>query len=164
MKSYEGKQPLYFATPSPQLIHALHTALHQLLLSSPSNLPSPESSVKALAARFEAHSAASDRIKAHMTDKLGLQQLATRPECAAHGMTAFWLPDGVEGPPLLKKLSEKGVVFAAGLHKEIKAKYARLGHMGVSVMDKGRGDIDKALKALEESLAELGYKPEQAAS
>lgn len=151
MKNYEAKQPSYFATPSPQLIHALHTALHQLLSSAPS-------ASEALSARFSQHRAVSDRIKAHITETLGLKQLAVRPEVAAHGMTAFWLPDGVAGPDLLKKLAEQGVVFAGGLHKDVKAKYARFGHMGVSVMNEQRGDVDKALKALDGALVELGYK------
>ena len=160
MKNYEAKQPSYFATPSPQLIHALDTALRQLLSSSDAS----SSSAEALSTRFARHRAASDRIKSHVTEKLRLPQLAVRPECAAHGMTAFWLPDGVAAPDLLKKLSEKGVVFAAGLHKEVKTKYARFGHMGVSVMDERRGDVDKALKALEEALAELGYEPSKASA
>ena len=38
MKNYEAKKPSYFATPSPQLIHALHTALKQILAEqSPKN-------------------------------------------------------------------------------------------------------------------------------
>ena len=155
MKNYEAKQPSYFATPSPQLIHALNTALRQLLSSS----SSASSTAETLRARYAHHRATSDSIKSFITEKLGLKQLATRPECAAHGMTAFWLPEGVQAPELLKQLSEKGVVFAAGLHKDVKAKYARFGHMGVSVMDEHRGDVQKALKALEESLDALGYKP-----
>lgn len=39
----------------------------------------------------------------------------------------------------------------------IKTKYFRIGHMGVTVTDKSRGDIDTILKALKESLAECGY-------
>ena len=163
MKNYEMKQPSYFATPSPQLIHALDTALQQLLGSSDTP-PSADAAAAALDARFARHRAASDRIKAHVTDKLQLRQLAVRPECAAHGMTAVWLPDGVAAPALLKKLADRGVVFAAGLHKEVKAKYVRFGHMGVSVMDDARGDVDKALTALDESLAELGYEPGKAAA
>ena len=160
MKNYEAKQPSYFATPSPQLVHALHTALRQALQTS----DSASSTEAVLGARYARHRAASDRVKAHVTERLQLKQLAARPECAAHSMTAFWLPDGVTAPELLKKLAEKGVVFAGGLHREVKEKYARFGHMGVSVMDEGRGDIDKALTALEEALGELGYKPEKAAA
>ena len=161
MKNYEAKQPSYFATPSPQLVHALNTALRELLLV-PQGLPSDAHAVaETVAVRVARHREVSDRIKAHLEQKLQLKQLAVRPECAAHGMTAVWLPDGVAGPELLKRLSDRGVVFAGGLHKDVKTKYVRFGHMGVSVMDEQRGDVDKALRALEESLAELGYKPSQ---
>jgi alanine-glyoxylate transaminase/serine-glyoxylate transaminase/serine-pyruvate transaminase len=49
-------------------------------------------------------------------------------------MTAIYLPENVKAPDLLPNLLKKGVIFAGGLHKEIAAKYIRLGHMGVSVV------------------------------
>jgi alanine-glyoxylate transaminase/serine-glyoxylate transaminase/serine-pyruvate transaminase len=49
-------------------------------------------------------------------------------------------------------------VFAGGLHKEIATKYIRFGHMGVSVTDGKRGDIERAIEALKEGLVEVGYK------
>ena len=144
MQAYETKKPAYFATPSPQLIHALHTSLMQTL-SQP------------LSSRFAAHAAASARFKAHAA-ALGLRQLASGEECQAHGMTALWLPEGVEATELLPRVLDKGVIFAAGLHKDCKGKYFRVGHMGVSVMDEKRGDLERAMKALEEGLVEAGYK------
>jgi alanine-glyoxylate transaminase / serine-glyoxylate transaminase / serine-pyruvate transaminase len=142
MQNYEAKKPSYFATPSPQLIHALHTALTQILS-------------KPLDERFAKHKAVSERIKSHV-DKLGLKQLASKPENQANGMTAIWLPEGVSPPEVLPLLSQKGIVFAGGLHKEIATKYIRFGHMGVSVMeDEKRGDIKKALDALDASLGEV---------
>ncbi len=74
-------------------------------------------------------------------------------------MTAIYLPEGVQAPEILPNLIKKGVIFAGGLHKEIAAKYIRFGHMGVSVTNPKRGDIEKALEALKESLADAGYKP-----
>ena len=53
---------------------------------------------------------------------------------------------------------KKGIIFAGGLHKEIAAKYIRFGHMGVSVTDPKRDDIDRALQALKDTLVEVGYK------
>ena len=53
---------------------------------------------------------------------------------------------------------KRGVIFAGGLHKEIAAKYIRFGHMGVSVTDPNKNDIDRALQALKEGLQEVGYK------
>ncbi|SLM34483.1 plp-dependent transferase [Lasallia pustulata] len=143
MQNYEAKKASYFATPSPQLIHALHTSLTQIL-----SIP--------LSTRFAAHRAVSQRIKSTVAS-LGLKQLATKPENQANAMTAIYLPEGVTAPELLPNLLKKGVIFAGGLHKEIGAKYIRFGHMGVSVMDEKRGDVDRALEALKGGLAEAGY-------
>lgn len=146
MQNYEAKKPSYFATPPTQLINALHTALTQIV-SRP------------LSERFATHHEQSLRVKKAITD-LGLKQLATRPENQANGMTAIYLPNDLKPPEILPNLLKKGVIFAGGLHKEIAAKYIRFGHMGVSVMDPKRDDIDKALKALKEGLTEVGYKVE----
>lgn len=140
MRNYEAKKPSYFATPSPQLIHALHTSLTQIL-----SIPLEE--------RFAKHKEVSRYIKTRVAE-LGLKQLASEEASQANGMTAIYLPEGVTVPVLLPKLLAKGVVFAGGLHKECAAKYFRFGHMGVSIMDGGLGHVDKALKALEEALAE----------
>lgn len=144
MQNYEARKPSYFATPSPQLVHALHTSLGQIL-SRP------------LSERFAAHKAASAKVKKAVAD-LGLKQIAADPANQANGMTTIYLPEGVAVPTILPALMKKGVVFAGGLHKEIATKYIRIGHMGVSVMDQNRGDIERAVKALEEGLLEVGYK------
>jgi len=147
MRNYEAKKPSYFATPSPQLVRALHISLQQIL-SEP------------LPLRFEAHKAVSKKVKSAI-ESLGLRQLANAPEDQAHGMTAIYLPEGVTAPDLLAKLLAKGVVMAGGLHREIATKYFRFGHMGVSVMKGDLGHIDKAITALEGALAELGYQKAQ---
>ena len=144
MQNYEAKKASYFATPPVQLIHALHTTLSQIL-SQP------------LSERFAVHHETSHRIKETITS-MGLKQLASKPENQANGMTAIYLPEGVKAPEILPNLMKKGVIFAGGLHKEIAAKYIRFGHMGVSVTDPDRGDIEKALEALKGSLADAGYK------
>jgi alanine-glyoxylate transaminase/serine-glyoxylate transaminase/serine-pyruvate transaminase len=144
MQNYEAKKPSYFATPPPQLIHALHTSLTQIL-SRP------------IEQRFADHKAASQKIKKAVAD-LGLKQLASKPENQANGMTAIYLPEGIAPPDVLPNLAKKGVIFAGGLHKEIATKYIRFGHMGVSVTDPNRPDINKAIDALKDSLVEVGYK------
>jgi alanine-glyoxylate transaminase/serine-glyoxylate transaminase/serine-pyruvate transaminase len=120
MQNYEQKKPSYFATPSPQLVHALHTSLTKIL-------------AKPLEERFEQHKAVSAKVKAAVKE-LGLKQLATDPKLQANGMTAIWLPESLTPASILPNLLEKGVVFAGGLHKEIATKYIRFGHMGVSVV------------------------------
>lgn len=140
MQNYENNKPSYFATPPTQLIHALHTTLTQI-------------TSRPLAERFAVHAKASDKVKATIA-QLGLSQLASSPEAQAHGMTAIYLPEGLTPPDVLPGLLKRGVIFAAGLHKEIATKYIRFGHMGVSVTDPNRKDIDNALAALKEALAE----------
>lgn len=120
MKNYEAKKPSYFATPSPQLVHALNTALTQIL-------------AKPISERFAKHAEASDRIKKAVSD-LGLRQVAEKPEDQAHTMTAIYLPETVKATDILPALAKRKVVFAGGLHKEIAPKYIRFGHMGVSVV------------------------------
>ncbi|KAI9664809.1 MAG: hypothetical protein M1821_006257 [Bathelium mastoideum] len=144
MQNYEAKKASYFATPSPQLIHALHTALTQILS-------------KPLSERFATHRNVSQKIKKTVTD-LGLKQLASKPENQANGMTTMYLPEGLTPPEILPNLLKRGVIFAPGLHKEIATKYIRFGHMGVSVTDPKRNDIDRALESLKAGLADVGYK------
>ena len=142
MQNYEAKKASYFATPSPQLIHALHTALTQILKEP-------------LSERFAKQKAASQKIKSQI-DELGLEQLASKPENQANGMTAIWLPEGVSPPDILPLVNKKGFIFAAGLHKDIAAQYIRIGHMGVSAIgDEKRGELEKAVKALSDSLWEI---------
>jgi alanine-glyoxylate transaminase / serine-glyoxylate transaminase / serine-pyruvate transaminase len=142
MQNYEAKKPSYFATPPTQLIHALHTSLTQVLCQP-------------LSHRFEQHKKVSRKVKKAVEEELGLKQLASKPENQATGMTAMYLPEGLTPPEILPSLVKKGVVFAGGLHREIATKYIRFGHMGVSVMDEGRGEIDRAIQALREGLAEV---------
>lgn len=144
MQNYEAKKPSYFATPSPQLVHALHTSLTQILS-------------KSLDERFATHKETSQNVKKAVAD-MGLKQLASKPENQASGMTAIYLPEGMTPPEILPSLLKKNIIFAGGLHKEIATKYIRFGHMGVSVTDPKRGDIDKAISALKDSFAEVGYK------
>jgi alanine-glyoxylate transaminase/serine-glyoxylate transaminase/serine-pyruvate transaminase len=136
MQNYEAKRPSYFATPPTQLIHALHTTLSQL-------------TSRPLSERFAIHRAVSQRVKKVVAD-LGLEQLARKPENQANAMTTVQLPEGLTPPDILPALLKRGVVFAGGLHKEVGSRYIRFGHMGVSVTDPGRDDIDKAISALKE--------------
>lgn len=148
MQSYEARKPSYFATPPTQLIHALHTTLTQVL-SRP------------LSERFDQHKKMSQKVK-NAVEELGLKQVAAKPENQANGMTAMYLPEGITPPEILPGLVKRGVVFAGGLHKEIASRYIRIGHMGFSVMDEGRGDVERAIEALRAGLEEVkGVKGEK---
>ena len=64
-------------------------------------------------------------------------------------MTAIYFPDGLTAPDIIPRLLEQGVVVAGGLHKEIKDKYFRIGHMGITAVDTTtRQDLDKVKNAL----------------
>ncbi|CAG8524203.1 10997_t:CDS:2 [Paraglomus occultum] len=144
MNAYEAKRPSYFATPPVQLIYGLHTSLKQLTATS-------------LEARFEQHKTVSDMIK-RTFDELGLKMLPKSLDMAAHGMTAAYYPEGIQGLDLLRKMSAHNIVAAGGLHKAIASKYFRIGHMGISVVESERQHIQQVLDALKASLHELGYK------
>ncbi|OCH91000.1 PLP-dependent transferase [Obba rivulosa] len=142
MQSYEKGSAAYFATPPVNLIYAYHVSLTQITKQSPS-----------LEERFKLHKEASQRVKGAAAE-LGLEQLPLDPAFAANGMTAIYLPPGVAASDLIPRLLKRDVVVAGGLHKDHKEKYFRIGHMGVTVVDKSRGDIDKIIAAMKDSVAE----------
>jgi len=141
MKAYESGKPAYFATPPINLIYAYHASLSQIMKKAPS-----------LEERFELHRAASKQIK-DTAAALGLKQLALDPAFAANGMTALYFPEGMSAGDVLPKLGAKGIIAAGGLHAEIKDKYFRLGHMGITAVDGQRGDIQTVTTALKEVFA-----------
>jgi alanine-glyoxylate transaminase / serine-glyoxylate transaminase / serine-pyruvate transaminase len=106
MNAYEARKPMYFATPPVQMVYALNTSLKQILS-------------KPLEDRFKDHKNGSLLVKDFVEKKLGLKTLPSTRAESANGMTAVWLPDGVQLPDLLPKIASKQVVFAGGLHREI---------------------------------------------
>ncbi|SCZ87499.1 BZ3500_MvSof-1268-A1-R1_Chr2-2g04965 [Microbotryum saponariae] len=142
MQSYENLTPAYFATPPVNLIYALEASLKQITEGSPS-----------LEERFQIHREASKKFK-KAAEELGFKQVATEPETAANGMTAVYVPEGIAPPALVGALGSRGIVIAGGLHKDIKTKYVRFGHMGVSVHP-SRNDVDVMIKGLQDAVAEV---------
>lgn len=139
MKAYEARSPSYFATPAVQLIYALHASLRQLL-------------DRGMDAIFEQHV----KVSAHIKDTLkgwGLSLVTKRPEVAAHAMTAVFLPEGVSAAQLLKPIAAERVVLAGGLHKEIKDRYFRIGHMGLTVWKEDY--VDFTLAAIRRGLDQI---------
>ncbi|SPO37465.1 probable AGX1 - alanine-glyoxylate transaminase [Pseudozyma flocculosa] len=149
MKAYESGTGAYFGTPPTNLIYALHASLSTITKGAVS-----------VEQRLQMHVEASDRVKNFVTHDLGLKQLvADGIKDGAHGMTAVRYPQGIKATDLLPKLVARNIVVAAGLHKQCKDEYFRIGHMGVTVVDdKQRGDLDHLLKSIKEALAEAGYK------
>jgi alanine-glyoxylate transaminase/serine-glyoxylate transaminase/serine-pyruvate transaminase len=144
MNGYEARKPAYFATPAVQLIFALHTSLKQI-------------TAQPMEPRFEQHRNVSQKFRKAVTD-LGLKQLAVSDEVAANGMTAIWLPEGVQVSDIVPSLAAKGVQIAGGIHTECATKYFRIGHMGISVTEPERGHIDKVIESLTSALQEFKSK------
>jgi len=148
MKAYEAGIPAYFATPPVQLIYAFNASLKSITKGNVS-----------IEERFKRHREASHRFKAAMSE-LGLKQIPLDPTFAANGMTAVYFPEGLVASDILPRVAKEGIIIAGGLHKDVKDKYFRVGHMGVSVVDPQRDDLDRVIagitKAIEEANAEKG--------
>ncbi|KAG2011415.1 alanine-glyoxylate transaminase [Coprinopsis cinerea AmutBmut pab1-1] len=154
MNAYESGSPAYFATPPVNLIYAYHASLSIITGKRNASAASqPAEVVVPLEERFALHKAASQRVKAAAAE-LGLSQLPQADGEAANGMTALYYPEGLGAADVIPRLAQRGVVVAGGLHAQIKDKYFRVGHMGVTVVDKERGDIDRVVKALKEVITE----------
>ncbi|GAA5907453.1 hypothetical protein JCM8208_001381 [Rhodotorula glutinis] len=145
MQSYEAGTPAYFATPSVNLIYALEASLNSIV-AGPVSLPD----------RFKLHREASARFRTEAR-KLGFETVAVDDDASANGMTALYTPEDVPPPALIGALAKRDIVIAGGLHKDIKTKYIRFGHMGVSVVERPT-DVAKVMDALRESLAEVAPK------
>ncbi|KAG8744174.1 hypothetical protein FRC10_010640 [Ceratobasidium sp. 414] len=142
MQAYEKGNPMYFATPPVNLIYAFNASLTSITKGSPS-----------LEERFKLHKEASSKIKQAVAD-LGLKLVPNDLAFAANGMTAVYFPTGVVASDIIPRMLKQDVVIAAGLHKDIKDKYFRIGHMGVTVTNHERGDINKIITALNNAFAD----------
>ncbi|KAL6071250.1 alanine--glyoxylate transaminase [Balamuthia mandrillaris] len=153
MQSYERRQPSYFATPPVNLIQALSVSLDEIVEQ------------QGMEARFKQHRECAARFRKAVKQGLGLEVVPVREELQANTITAIRYPQGIKGPELLVKLKEKGIIAAGGIHRQIRAEYFRIGHMGVSVMHwQENKHLEKTVRALQDSLKELGHSfPENAA-
>lgn len=139
MESYEKGTPAYFATPPvvclfltlgdpyactnvlsysnwrQNLIYALEASL-KTIVSGPVSLED----------RFRLHREAAKKFRSEVA-QLGFKTVALSEDGCANGMTAVYVPEGVEPPKLIGALGERGIVIAGGLHKDIKTKYIRFG-------------------------------------
>ncbi len=139
MEGYEARQPRYFGTPPVNLSWALNVSLGQIM-------------DEGMDARFARHRRLSEALKAAVT-ALGMKQVPVSPDKTATTLTAPYFPDGVDRT-MLAHVKEAGVILAGGLHPDIKARYFRVGHMGVVSMS----DILATVGAIEKGLAQVGYK------
>lgn len=138
MQAYEAGRPAYFATPAVNLVMALAVSLRQVL-------------AEGLETVFARHRLISEAFKTGVS-ALGLGQVPTHPDHAAHTLTCARYPAGV-GAELLAKVRAAGAILAGGLHPAIRNEYFRIGHMGIV----GRSDTLATLGALEAGLRAAGY-------
>ncbi|KAM0750801.1 PLP-dependent transferase, partial [Meredithblackwellia eburnea MCA 4105] len=121
MQSYEAGTPGYFATPPVNLIYAFEESL-RTITEGPISLEE----------RFKIHKDVSAKFKAAALE-LGFKQVATDPTTGANGMTAVYVPSDIAPAALIGALGARNIIIAGGLHKDIKTKYVRFGHMGHSI-------------------------------
>jgi alanine-glyoxylate transaminase / serine-glyoxylate transaminase / serine-pyruvate transaminase len=140
MEAYESRKAAYFATPAVNLVWALNVSLRQLL-------------TEGMEARFRRHRALGASCQRGIS-ALGLSQVPTELEFAAHTMTAPRYPQGITGADLLPAIQAAGVTVAGGLHPAIRNEYFRIGHMGPT----NAGDLLATLGAVEAGLRQCGYK------
>jgi len=138
MEAYEARRPSYFGTPAVNLVWALNVSLGQVL-------------DEGMDTRFARHRRLSDALKAAIT-ALGMKQVPVSAERTATTLTAPYYPDGVDSS-VLGHIKEAGIILAGGLHPDIKARYFRIGHMGVV----SASDILATIGAIEKGLAQVGY-------
>jgi alanine-glyoxylate transaminase/serine-glyoxylate transaminase/serine-pyruvate transaminase len=113
MQAYESRKPGYFATPAVQLIYALHTSLKMI-------------TSKSMEYRIEKHRQVATEFRDVVHD-LGLKTVAQSEDMSAHGMTAIWVPEGIEVSSLVSSLASKGVQIAGGILDGLAGKYFRIG-------------------------------------
>ena len=139
MEAYEARKPAYFGTPAVNLVNALNVSLDQILKEG-------------LEARFKRHRALGAAVQAALK-ALGLGQVPTQAEFAAHTLSAPRYPQGITQADLLPKVQKAGAILAGGLHPAIRAEYFRIGHMGPT----NSGDVLATIGAIETALAQCGY-------
>ena len=101
---------------------------------------------------INAHRANAERIQKRIQE-MGLTLYAD-PACASQAVTAVNVPPGIDGKELIQRVKSRGITLASGQGKELAGKIFRIASMGAI----GTEEIEKGLAALEESLAELGWK------
>lgn len=145
MEAYEGRKAAYFGTPAVNLVRALNVSLGQIL-------------DEGMEARFKRHERGAESFRAAMS-AMGMGFVPVREELCASTLSAPWYPEGVDAG-VLKLIAAEGVVLAGGLHPEIKTKYFRIGHMGMS----GAAEILATVGAIERGFAKAGYRFEMGAA
>ncbi|OGR84058.1 MAG: hypothetical protein A2902_05725 [Elusimicrobia bacterium RIFCSPLOWO2_01_FULL_64_13] len=129
--SHDGETPF---TPAVSLIRAVNASLK---LIRKKGLPQVFQQARDLA-----------KFTREEGGKLGLGLFAKDP-CDV--LTAFVLPEGVNGGALIKQIVKKTGISMAGGQEKLKGRIVRIAHMGYIQ----KADIEKGIRALSENLAEM---------
>ena len=105
--------------------------------------------------RYQIHRDQSAKFKAAAL-ALGFKHVAIDPNTAANGMTAVYVPDGIAPAALIGALGSRNIVIAGGLHKDIKTRYIRFGHLGHSAVSTDH--VDQLIAGLQGAHAEVAGK------
>src|SRR5262249_14488673 len=116
MQAYESRKAAYFGTPAVNLVGALNVSLGKV-------------SAEGMEARFR-RPCALGAVCQQGISALGLVQVPTAPEYAAHTMTAPRYPQGVNGADLLPAIQAAGVTVAGGGHPPTSARSFCVWHIG----------------------------------
>lgn len=142
LRAYEERRPSYFSTPATNLILALAVGLGEILEGG-------------MEARFAAHERTGRALRAAWSE-LGLTLVPARPELASNLLSALRYPAGSAeiSATLVRRILDRGVAVAGGLHPAIRDSYFRVGHMGYVT---GRPDLlRRTVEALAAALRDLG--------
>lgn len=140
-RAYAEGKPIYFATPSTNLLMALEAGLAEILDEGlDGRLAAQERAGRALQAAWEA---------------LGLRPVPVRPELQATTLSALRFPAGVDAT-LVSRIGERGVAVAGGLHPDIRGQYFRVGHMGYVIHHPDL--LRRTVEAVAGGLADCGQK------
>ena len=141
MRAYEERRPAYFSTPATNLVLALEVGLTEILADGlPLRIALHERCGRAMRAAWRA---------------LGLQPVPVHPGLAANTMSALMFPAGVDAS-LIGRVLERGVVVAGGLHRAIRERYFRVGHMGYAVTRPEM--LERTVRAVAEALGAGGRR------
>ena len=153
MANYEANKPLYFATPSVQLVTAFNVSLNQILGSDP--IVDPATKIpKLLLHRFAVHKNVARSLRQDLLQpQFGLRPVCNNIDDCCNGMTALYVPDDVKVPDVLAYvLKNFDISLAGGIHPKIASKYIRIGHMGISVTGQLAADVKRTAAAVKLAL------------
>ena len=142
LENYEHAKGSYFATPPVHMIYALDVALTKYLANGGADQ------------RFKDHANVANAFRASLK-AMDLKTVALNAEISSNTLTAIYYPENVDGNALRTAIKNNGAIVAGGIHKQIAAKYFRVGHMGYSVQGGRRDHVWTVIQAVRQRESDL---------